>query len=173
MVTHLPARFYRLVPCFSSDKPTSRWNDLAGRSADPFLPAGRSVLSRAMSEERDIFWLRPRSLNRYQTSHQFRLSSRKYRRFETRVRQAVKSECSKNPLEGIDNAIEGIPSLGALRLLPAKKTYRTICSSVRPFSRLAFAVQTLRGRDRPLAQLLLRLNINQPHDLQSSSPSFG
>src|SRR5580704_1853116 len=56
-----------------------------------FLPARRSVLSRAMSEERDIFWLRLRSLNRYQTSHYFRLSSRKYRRFETRVSRVVKS----------------------------------------------------------------------------------
>jgi hypothetical protein len=95
MVTHLPARFYKLVPCRSSNKPRSRGNDLAGRSADPFLSARRFVLSRAMSEERDIFWLRLRSLNRYQTSHHFRLSSGKYRRFETRVRQAVKSECSK------------------------------------------------------------------------------
>src|SRR6266436_8085630 len=61
MVTHLPARFHRLVPRCSSNKPRSRGNDLAGRSADPFLPARRSVLSRAMSEERDIFLLRLRS----------------------------------------------------------------------------------------------------------------
>src|SRR5438105_15925254 len=100
MVTHLPARFYKLVPCCSSNKPRSRGNDLAGRSADPFLSARRFVLSRAMSEERDIFWLRLRSLNRYQTSHHFRLSSEKYRRFETRARQAVKY----NPREGIDKA---------------------------------------------------------------------
>jgi len=49
-------------------------DNLAGRFADPILPAKRSVLPRAMSEERDI-WLRLRSLNRYQTPHDFRSSS--------------------------------------------------------------------------------------------------
>ena len=63
---------------------SSRGDNLAGRFADPFLPAKRSVLPRAMSEEIDI-WLRLRSFNRYQTPQCFRLSSGKYRGFETRV----------------------------------------------------------------------------------------
>ena len=40
-------------------------NNLTGRFLGPFLPARRPVLPCAMSEERDIFWSRLRSLNRY------------------------------------------------------------------------------------------------------------
>jgi hypothetical protein len=52
MVTHFPARLINW-PLLSEQ--SSRGNDLAGKSTDPFLPARRFVLCRAMSEERDIF----------------------------------------------------------------------------------------------------------------------
>ena len=48
-----------------------------------------------------------------------------------------------------------------LRVLPAKKTYRTICSFDPPV--FAFGdTQILRERNRAFSRLVLRLNINRP-----------
>src|SRR4029077_10540018 len=84
MVTHLPARF----PYIGYDAP--------GSSNNPKPHCDRNTLIRAVASlapscqlrvlrypercpKKETFWLRLRSLNGYQTSRRFRLSSGKYR----------------------------------------------------------------------------------------------
>jgi hypothetical protein len=74
MVTHLPARFYKLVRVVQAIGP--------GRE-QIIWPVDSLILSYQLSvpyysercPKKETFWLRLRSLNGYQTSHHFRLSS--------------------------------------------------------------------------------------------------
>jgi len=93
MVTNLPPQFYELLLVVRTISPGRE--GIAARYADPFLPARCSVLSRAMSEERDILvkaplWIviKPRSVPDCQAKN-IAHSRRKDEKL------AVKSACSK------------------------------------------------------------------------------